>query len=115
MHHRRFENDEDEMEQRGDYNNSKVTDTYTWKSKLTKNPKQHAFFMPCDVRCLIVGKSGSGKSTLLFHLLLEPGVLDYNTNTVCGSSLHQLEYRVMECAFKKKFSESQIKVLFEEL
>ena len=93
--------------------NTDVSDTYIWKASK-KNNKQHAFFLPRDIRCLIVGKSGSGKTTLLSHLLLEPGILDYNTLIICGNSLHQPEYKVMEAAFKKKLSKSQIKVLFEE-
>ena len=91
-----------------------VTDTFIWRAGRKKKDKEHAFFLPQDIRCLICGKSSYGKTTLLSHLLLEPGVLDYDTLTICGTSLHQPEYRVMENAFKKKLSKSQIKVLFEE-
>lgn len=94
--------------------NIEVTDTFVWKARNTNDKKHHAYFLPQNIRCLIIGKSGFGKSTLLFHLLLEPGILDYNTITVCGNSLHQPEYRVMEIALRKKLSKSQIKVLFEE-
>ena len=84
------------------------------KAAVKKNSKNHAFFLPRNIRSIICGKSGCGKTTLLTHLLLEPDILDYDTISVCGNSLHQPEYRVMEAAFKKKLSKSQIKVLFEE-
>ena len=90
-----------------------IGSTYVWKN-INRNNKNHAFFLPRNIRSIICGKSGCGKTTLLAHLLLEPNILDYDTLSICGNSLHQPEYRVMEAAFKKNLSKSQIKVLFEE-
>ena len=86
---------------------------YVWKTneKVTKN---HSPIFPRDIRALIVGKSGYGKTTLLMQLLLEPGMLDYDTLTVCGKSLHQPQYRTEDAAFSKGFSKSQVRTLFEQ-
>ena len=89
-----------------------VHDTFVWKTN-NNQPKNHTFLLPRDIRGIIVGKSGFGKTTLLTYLLLEPGVLDYDTLSVCGNSLHQAEYKIMEAAFNKKLSKHQIRVLFE--
>ena len=89
-----------------------VSNTFIWKvdDGIRKN---HCFFLPKDIRGIIVGKSGFGKTTLLNYLLLEPDVLDYNRLLVCGNSLHQPEYRIMNAAFAKKLSKNQIKTIFE--
>ena len=46
-------------------------------------------------------------------MLLEPDILDYDNLIVCGNSLHQPEYKIMNTAFAKKLSKKQIKALFE--
>ena len=75
--------------------------------------KNHSFLLPRDIRGIIVGKSGFGKTTILNYMLLEPDVLDYDTLIVCGNSLHQPEYKIMNAAFTKKLSKNQIKGIFE--
>ena len=87
-----------------------VSTLYIWKKDFVA---KHAFFLPRDIRALLIGKSNSGKTLLLLNLLLEPGVLDYQTLTICSKSLHQPEYKLLQCAFKKKLSKSQIKTIFE--
>ena len=85
---------------------------YVWKEG-NKVEKNHSFHLPRDIRALIVGKSGSGKTTLLMNLLLEPDILDYDTLTVCGNSLHQPEYRVLNSAYGKGLSKGQVSTLFK--
>ena len=74
--------------------------------------KNHSFQLPRDIRAIIVGKSGSGKTTLLCHLLMAPDVLDYNNLMVCGKSLHQPSYKIMQLGFKKGLSKTQIGKIF---
>ena len=63
---------------------------YTWKDRGAE--RCHNFLLPKkSIRAIIVGKSGFGKSTLLNYLLIHPEMLDYDTLTVCGKSLHQPE------------------------
>ena len=88
-----------------------IKDTFVWKP--AKNTRNNYFLLPRDIRCLIIGRSHSGKTVLLSYLLLEPGILDYDTLTICGRTLHQPEYQIMRLAFSKGLSKSQIKVLFE--
>ena len=85
---------------------------YIWK-EANKVEKNHSFHLPRDIRALIIGKSGSGKTTLLMHLLLEPDIFDYDTLTVCGNSLHQPEYRVLNSAYSKGLSKGQVSTLFK--
>jgi hypothetical protein len=40
-------------------------------------------------------------------------MLDYDTLMVCGKSLHQPEYKVMQSGFEKNFSKSQVSKLFQ--
>ena len=84
---------------------------YVWKDKGVE--KKHCFLLPRDIRAIIVGKSGSGKTTLITYLLLDPDMLDYDTLTVCGRSLHQPEYKIMNTAFSKGFSKNQVNKIFE--
>jgi len=85
---------------------------YTWKDKDVE--RNHNFLLPKkSIRAIIVGKSGFGKSTLLNYLLLHPHMLDYDTLTVCGRSLHQPEYRIMRRAFAKGLSKNQVNELFK--
>ena len=85
---------------------------YTWKDRGVE--RNHNFLLPKkSIRAIIVGKSGFGKSTLLNYLLLHPDMLDYDTLTVCGRSLHQPEYRIMRRAFAKGLSKSQVNELFK--
>ena len=95
--------------------NSNTSDIskYVWKTD-EKVAKNHSSIFPRDIRALIVGKSGYGKTTLLMQLLLEPDMLDYDTLTVCGKSLHQPQYRALDAAFNKGFSKSQVRTLFEQ-
>ena len=85
---------------------------YTWKDRGVE--RHHSFLLPKkSIRAIIVGKSGVGKSTLLNYLLLHPDMLDYDTLTVCGRSLHQPEYKIMKRAFSKGFSKNQVNELFK--
>ena len=80
---------------------------YTWRDRGVE--RNHSFLLPKkSIRAIIVGKSGFGKSTLLNYLLLHPDMLDYDTLTVCGQSLHQPEYRIMKRAFEKGLSKNQV-------
>ena len=84
---------------------------YSWcDDGATK--KNHSLHLPSDIRAIIVGKSGSGKTTLLCHLLMAPDVLDYNNLMVCGKSLHQPSYKIMQLGFKKGLSKTQIGKMF---
>ena len=90
---------------------SEKIDTYTWRGKgVVRN---HSSLLPRDIRAILIGKSGVGKTTLLTYLLLEPGMLDYETLTICGKSLHQPEYKVMKSAFDGNLSKSQVAQLFK--
>ena len=89
-----------------------ISNKYTWRvgGVVIRN---HSHLLPRDVRAILIGKSGVGKTTLLVHLLLEPGILDYNNLLICGKSLHQSEYNVIKKGFDKKLSKSQIGHLFK--
>ena len=85
---------------------------YTWKDRGVE--RHHSFLLPKkSIRAIIIGKSGFGKSTLLNYFLLHPDMLDYDTLTVCGRSLHQPEYRIMKRAFEKGLSKNQVNELFK--
>lgn len=85
---------------------------YTWNDPGYVE-RAHSFLLPKkSIRAIVVGKSGFGKSTLLNYLLLHPGMLDYDTLTVCGQSLHQPEYRIIKRAFEKGLSKNQVNALF---
>ena len=90
--------------------NQNVIANYAWRDRGVE--KNHNFLLPRNIRAIVVGKSGFGKSTLLNYLLLHPDILDYDTLTVCGRSLHQPEYRIMRCAFSKGLSKNQVNELF---
>ena len=87
--------------------------TYTWHDNGSINRK-HCIWLPRSVRAIIVGKSGFGKTTLLTSLLLDPDVMDYEKLMICGKSLHQPEYRVMELGFDKGLSKNQVRRLFRD-
>ena len=84
---------------------------YSWYDDGTIK-KNHSFQLPRDIRAIIVGKSGSGKTTLLTSLLLKPDVLDYENLMVCGKSLHQPSYKIMQLGFDKGLSKTQIGKIF---
>ena len=69
--------------------------------------------LPRDIRAIIVGKSGAGKSVFLTYLLLEPEMLDYDNLIVCGPSLHQPLYDVMNKGFAMNLSKNQVGSIFE--
>ena len=85
---------------------------YVWRNS-DRVVRNHSPIFPRDIRALIVGKSGSGKTVLLMHLLLQPDKLDYDTLTVCGNSLHQSVYQILNSAFSNNFSKDQTRGLFE--
>ena len=91
---------------------SKIS-TYTWWDSGSIKRK-HSIWLPSSVRAIIVGKSGFGKTTLLTSLLLDPDLMDYEKLVVCGKSLHQPEYRVMELGFDRGLSKNQVRRLFRE-
>ena len=86
---------------------------YVWKSDGKKN-RNHSPLLPDDVRAIIVGKSGAGKSVLLAYLLLEPEMLDYDNLIVCGPSLHQPLYKIMNRGFSANLSKNQVRTIFEK-
>ena len=92
-------------------NNNNNMARYVWKidDRVVRN---HSPIFPRDIRALIVGKSGCGKTTALLHLLLEPDMLDYDTLTVCGNSLHQPVYKVLNTCFTNNLSKAQTRRLF---
>lgn len=85
---------------------------YVWGPSNKK--KNQSFLLPKSMRALIVGRSGSGKTTLINFLLLEPGIMDYDTLHVCSRSLHQPTYIAMKQCLEKGLSKQQIKYLFEK-
>lgn len=87
-----------------------VIGKYAWKNSGVE--KNHSHLLPRDIRAIVVGKSGVGKTCLVTYLLLNPGMLDYDTLTICGQSLHQPEYRIMKSAFSKGWSKNQVNALF---
>ena len=97
---------------KGNGEDTGIKSKYTWKCD-DKVEKNHAYIFPRNIRALIVGKSESGKTTLLMHLLLEPDMLDYDTLTVCGNSLHQSVYKVLNAGFTKGFSKQQVSRIFD--
>ena len=74
--------------------------------------RSHCVWLPASVRAIIVGKSGSGKTTLLNYLLLAPKPMKYDNLIVCGRSLHQPEYQIMQQGFGKGLSNTQVGALF---
>ncbi len=90
----------------------RVNQIYAWKAGK-HGEREHSFLLPKDIRAIVCGGSGFGKTTLVTHLLLEPGLVDYSHLLVCGNSLHQPEYVVIEAALRKGLSKSQIKELFQ--
>ena len=89
-----------------------ISDKYVWREKGVQ--RNHNFLLPRDIRAIVIGKSGFGKTTLLTYLLLEPDMLDYDTLTICGRSLHQPEYKIMNAAFSQGWSKGQVNKLFEQ-
>ena len=85
---------------------------YVWRIS-DRVERNHSPIFPRDIRALIVGKSGYGKTVVLTHLLLQPDMLDYDTLTVCGNSLHQPVYQILNAAFGKGFSKDQVRTIFE--
>ena len=75
--------------------------------------KHHSPLLPRNIRGIIVGKSGAGKSVFLTYLLLEPEMLDYDNLIVCGPSLHQPLYNIMNNGFAMNLSKGQVRRIFE--
>ena len=46
------------------------------------------------------------------HLLMAPNVMDYNKLLVCGRSLHQPEYKIMQQEFRRGLSKNQVASFF---
>ena len=97
----------DEKEEIGDIGK------YVWEIR-EKNNRKHSPLLPRDIRAIIVGKSGAGKSVFLTYLLLEPDMLDYDNLIVCGPSLHQPIYNVMNKGFSVNLSKNQVRNLFKK-
>ena len=75
--------------------------------------RKNSFLIPKSMRGVICGSSGCGKTSLLTFLLLEKGLLDYNSLYVIARSIHQPEYQVLKHGFEKGLTKSQIQVLFQ--
>ena len=95
-----------------DDDTTNITD-YTWHVGDARVLKNHSPLLPRDIRAIIVGKSGCGKTTLLTYLLLKRNMLDYNNLIVCGNSLHQPEYRILNGGFSGNWSKKQIQAVFK--
>ena len=117
------ENEEDsETDSTIDVNNFKSDSTsddnvdsigkYVWKID-GKNNRNHSPLLPRDIRAIIVGKSGAGKSVFLTYLLLEPNMMDYDNLIVCGPSLHQPLYNILNKGFSMNLSKEQVRAIFE--
>lgn len=95
-----------------DSNKDSEIGKYAWKQNKTCN-RHHSPLLPRDIRAILLGKSGAGKSVFLAYLLLEPDLLDYNNLIVCGPSLHQPLYKIMNKGFSMNLSKDQIRTIFE--
>ena len=106
--------DDDGCELEIEPEDNQVTDLYNWKGKSI--PRNHSPLLPRDIRAINNnnnGKSGAGKTTLLAHLLLEPEMLDYENLMICGRSLNQPQYQVMQHGFNNNLSKQQIRKIFK--
>ena len=85
-------------------------DKYVWHRPESRE-KSHSSLLPRDIRAIIIGKSGSGKTVFLTYLLLEHGLLDYDSLLVCGPSLNQPTYKILRDGFDRKLSKNQVRYL----
>ena len=83
---------------------------YAWRS--AEDRRENYPLLPQNLRGLVIGKSGCGKTTVIFHLLLQPGWLDYKHLYVFGKSLHQQEHQVLRKGLDAGLSKQQISNLF---
>ena len=104
--------DERDNDMETDDNKEENIGKYAVKEYKGSN-KQHSPLLPRDIRAIIVGKSGAGKSVFLTYLLLEPEMLDYDNLIVCGPSLHQPLYHIMNKGFCMNLSKDQVRRIFE--
>ena len=105
---------EDQADIYSDESSMKELDKNRISSYALSEPviRGHCIWFPPSVRAIIVGKSGSGKTTLLNYLLLAPKIMKYNNLIVCGRSLHQPDYQIMQQGFGKGLSNTQVGALF---
>ena len=84
-----------------------------WKADTNMCQKHHHCLPSPSMRAIIIGDSGCGKTTLLLNLLLQEKWLDYNNLIICGKSLHQPEYRLLNAALSKGYNKKEILKLIE--
>ena len=84
-----------------------------WKVDTNMCQKNHFCLPSPSMRAVIIGESGCGKTTLLLNLLLQEKWLDYNNLIICGKSLHQPEYRLLDAALSKGYNKKEIRKLIE--